>query len=34
MKNYNVINKGTINLNDKVMVSDPCYGLGTKKIMI
>lgn len=29
MENYNVVNKGIITLNDKVMVSDPCYGLNT-----
>lgn len=26
---YNIIDKGTINLGNTVMVSDPCYGLGT-----
>lgn len=29
MNNINVENKGTIKLNSKVMVSDPCYGLNT-----
>lgn len=29
MDNYEIINKGTITLGDKVMVSDPCYGIGT-----
>ena len=29
MDNYNIIEKGFITLNDKVMVSDPCYGLNT-----
>ena len=29
MDNYNIVEKGFITLNDKVMVSDPCYGLNT-----
>jgi len=29
MKNYTVENRGIINLSNKVMVSDPCYGLNT-----
>lgn len=29
MENYTVVNKGIIALSDKVMVSDPCYGLNT-----
>jgi len=29
MDNYNIVEKGIITLCDKVMVSDPCYGLGT-----
>ena len=29
MEKYTVVNKGIITLNDKVMVSDPCYGLNT-----
>lgn len=29
MENYNVVNKGIITLGNKVMVSDPCYGLNT-----
>lgn len=29
MENITVENKGTIRLNSKVMVSDPCYGLNT-----
>lgn len=29
MNNITIENKGTITLGDKVMVSDPCYGLGT-----
>lgn len=29
MKNIHVENKGTIKLNSKIMVSDPCYGLNT-----
>lgn len=29
MENIHVENKGTIKLNSKVMVSDPCYGLNT-----
>lgn len=29
MKNYTIENKGFIRLDDKVMVSDPCYGLNT-----
>jgi hypothetical protein len=29
MNNITIENKGTITLGEKVMVSDPCYGLGT-----
>lgn len=29
MENYNIVEKGFITLSDKVMVSDPCYGLNT-----
>lgn len=29
MNNYNIVEKGTITLGEKVMISDPCYGLGT-----
>lgn len=29
MNNVTIENKGTITLGEKVMVSDPCYGLGT-----
>ena len=29
MKDYTTVNKGIITLSDKVMVSDPCYGLNT-----
>ena len=29
MNNYNIVEKGIIVLGEKVMVSDPCYGLET-----
>ena len=29
MNNYEIVEKGNIILGDRVMVSDPCYGLGT-----